>query len=557
MNPSSSLRVQGDLEYTSNQQSLTPKVAILKFLRLVAGDTSLASDFTPVWVWREFQLGDDITRYNLNGEIADGKNCLYLVCQGRVRLLGWDATLCREVSTQLLLAGQTFGADDLFWNEAFTYRAIAATEGYVAQITLTDLRLWLERIPNLKNYLQQLTIERQGLIFCKICTELRSLTSHTVKQLLPYMIATKITAGSSLLEATPPSKGRFWLVSGKIHNLSPGTISPRVGDSWGYPQITGLAAIAETDLLVYHLSIEHWEPARAVAPQIFSHTCEPANSQIENKLQIPPIPPPVAKVIELPNRQPQEEKSGSVVGEDDIDFYQHNHQRQSRGWFWRPYPFIGQQSSSDCGAACLAMISQYWGKRFSLNKLRHLARIDRMGATLDSLAAAAESLGYDVLPVRASLSKLDSYDNPWIAHWQDIHYLVVWKVKGDRILICDPAIGKRWLSRLEFEASWTGYALLLNPSDRFNSLGNEQVSWERYWQLFQDHRQLLGKIILASLLVQAFGLVTPLCTQVMLDQVMPVEQLLQSECIWLRLPDFRHLAGCLNCTASILAGLFC
>ena len=102
----------------------------------------------------------------------------------------------------------------------------------------------------------------------------------------------------------------------------------------------------------------------------------------------------------------------------------------------------------------------------------------------------------------------------------------IFLVKGDRILICDPAIGKRWLSRSEFEAGWTGYALLLDPSDRLHSYKSEQVSLERYWQLFKHHRQLLGKIILISVLVQVFGLVTPLCTQVILDQVMLVPNFL-------------------------------
>uniref|UniRef100_UPI0030D7ABB7 cysteine peptidase family C39 domain-containing protein n=1 Tax=aff. Roholtiella sp. LEGE 12411 TaxID=1828822 RepID=UPI0030D7ABB7 len=72
---------------------------------------------------------------------------------------------------------------------------------------------------------------------------------------------------------------------------------------------------------------------------------------------------------------------------------------------------------------------QYGGKRLSLNTLRNLARRDCMGASVQNLAEAAQTLGYEVLSVRASLSKLDSYYNPWIAHWQAIHYVIVWRVK--------------------------------------------------------------------------------------------------------------------------------
>ncbi|AFY32104.1 cysteine peptidase family C39 domain-containing protein [Calothrix sp. PCC 7507] len=534
MNPSSSLRVQRELEYTSKQPSPTPKAAILKFLRMVAGDTSLASDLTKSLVLREFQLGDELTTYGLGGEIADSSNILYLVCQGRVRLLGFDATLGREVSTQLLLADQAFGADDLFCHEFLPYRAIAASAGYVAQIAVDDLKLWLQRLPNLENYLQQLALERQALIFYKTQTEWRSLTSLTLRQLLPYLKAITITAGSSLVTATSPSKGRFWLASGQLENLSATTEVLQVGESWGYPDVKVAEAIAQTDLLLYHLPIEHWESARDIAPQLFPHGCEDKeadiplhlvdtpDSKLENNLQVSPTPT-IPKVIELPPRQPRLENPVSVLATPDIDYTPQRQKPRSIFRLWRFYPFIQQQSSSDCGAACLAMISQYWGKRLSLNTLRNLARVDRLGASLQGLAAAAQTLGYDALPVRASLSKLESYSNPWIAHWQGIHYVVVWQVKGDRILIADPAIGKRWLMRSRFEASWTGYALLLDPTPQLDSLKPEQVSLDRYWQLFRHHRKLLRQIILASLLVQVLGLATPLSTQIILDQVMPVQ----------------------------------
>ncbi len=531
MNPSSSLRVQRQLEYTIKQPSPTPKAAILKFLRMVAGDTSLASELTQLWVLREFQLGDELTTYGLEGEIADSSNILYLVCQGRVRLLGLDATLGREVSTQLLLADQAFGADDLFCNQSLPYRAIAASAGYVAQITVADLKLWLQRLPNLENYLQQLALERQALIFYKTHTELRSLTSLTLRQLLPYLQAITITAGSPLVTVTPPNKGRFWLASGQTNETL------QIGESWGYPDVKVAEAIAQTDLLVYHLPTEHWESARDIAPQFFSHDCEVKEADIpsiplhlvdtsdiqsENDLQVSPTPK-VPKVIELPPRQPRLKNPVSVLATPNIDFPEPRQQTRSIFRLWRPYPFIQQQSSSDCGAACLAMISQYWGKRLSLNTLRNLARVDRLGASLQGLAAASQTLGYDALPVRASLSKLESYSNPWIAHWQGIHYVVVWRVTSDRILIADPAIGKRWLWRSQFADRWTGYALLLDPTTQFESLKQEQVSLDRYLQLFWHHRKLLRQIILASLLVQVFGLAAPLSTQVILDQVIPLQ----------------------------------
>ncbi|MBU7581330.1 MAG: ATP-binding cassette domain-containing protein [Nostoc sp. TH1S01] len=528
MNPSSLFRVQGELKISQKKQFITLEAIIIKLLNLVAGDTDLAVEFSQLWTVSEFKLGDNLTRYTANTITEDNGNFFYLVCQGRVRLLSFDTTLGREVSTQLLLAEQTFGADNLFCDRPLSYRAIGASPGFVAQITFADLQQWLQRFPNLEKHWQKLALERQALIFFKSYTELRSLNSTTLRQFLPYIITTKIPAGSSLNTVTPANTGRFWLGGGT-------TTSLLVGDSWGYPDVASPDAIAKTDLLVYQLPIEQWESAQVFTSQnlqpkvaVINREQETGDREQTNELltvtrslRCPelvegfPLPQGVdnSAITQIPlpklNYSPPEI---SPVSEIDLP-------QQSKAKPRRKYPLILQQSSSDCGAACLAMISQYWGKSFRLNTLRNLAAVDRTGASLAGLATAAQTLGYTAVQVRASLTKLESQISPWIAHWQGNHYIVVWQVKGDRIFIADPAMGKKWLSRADFEANWTGYALLLDPTENFYSLKNEKLSLNRYWQTLQPYRQLIQQIILVSLVVQVFGLATPLLTQAVLDQI--------------------------------------
>lgn len=126
------------------------------------------------------------------------------------------------------------------------------------------------------------------------------------------------------------------------------------------------------------------------------------------------------------------------------------------GHFWqrftRRYPFFQQQSASDCGAACLVTIGRYWGKRFSVSRLRDIANVDRNGASLRGLAAAAESIGFTTRPVKASLDKLAAQNLPAIAHWEGRHFIVVYEIARDRIVVADPAISQRSLSHAAFKA---------------------------------------------------------------------------------------------------------
>jgi ATP-binding cassette subfamily B protein len=128
----------------------------------------------------------------------------------------------------------------------------------------------------------------------------------------------------------------------------------------------------------------------------------------------------------------------------------------------RRYPFFEQQSASDCAAACLVMIGRYWGKRFNVNRLRDLTNVDPTGASLRSLASAAETIGFTARPVQASLNKLAEQQLPAIAHWEGKHYVVVYEVTRKHVVVADPATGQRIFKSSEFKANWTGYVIRAN-----------------------------------------------------------------------------------------------
>ena len=193
------------------------------------------------------------------------------------------------------------------------------------------------------------------------------------------------------------------------------------------------------------------------------------------------------------------------------------------GQWWRRvtrrYPFFAQQSASDCGAACLVMVGRYWGKRFSVNRLRDIANVDRNGASLRGLAAAAESIGFTTRPVKASLSKLAEQSLPAIIHWEGKHYIVVYEVTRDRVIVADPAIGQRTLTHAQFKAGWTGYTLLLQPTALLKDAKEASTPFWQFFELVKPHQLVLLEVLIASVLIQLFGLITPLFTQLLLDRV--------------------------------------
>ncbi len=185
----------------------------------------------------------------------------------------------------------------------------------------------------------------------------------------------------------------------------------------------------------------------------------------------------------------------------------------------RRYPFFAQQSASDCGAACLVMVTRYWGKYFSINRLRDITNVDRNGASLRGLSAAAERIGFSTRPVKANLKQLAKQKLPAIVHWEGNHYIVVYEVNRKQVIVANPAIGQQTLSHKEFLAGWTGYALLLQPTALLKETKGDTTNFWQFFELAKSHTLVLLEVFVASLLIQVFGLITPIFTQLLLDRV--------------------------------------
>ncbi|MDY6898831.1 MAG: peptidase domain-containing ABC transporter [Cyanobacteriota bacterium] len=508
------LGVQKAVNDTNNSPPLAASQAITQLWLEVIGDTKEAYEFNQAWNLREFSLGDELTQYNCVHPSDAICDVLQIVCQGKVRLLAFDESLGKEVSIQLLHRNQVFGGDSAFCNQYREYQAVASSNGTVAQISLKHLDIWLQRYPALFDYFSQISKSRQKLIFFKTLTQLRSaklLLSQNIpnfEKILPYFLEAEIDEGSPLITAYP-SDGRFWLVSGEISSISGKNRPPIVGESWGYPHAIEPDLISRTDLSLLYLPKQNFDLVAEIIPQL--KTAEVSFSEEVNNKEVNKVEEDFS--VESTNFL-QKAPESEVINE----YKQFLNQHPPRGWL-RIYPFIQQQSSSDCGAACIAMISQYWGKRFNLNNLRSIAHINSMGAELSDLANASLSLGYQALAVRGSLKKLESQLLPWIAHYQGNHYIVVWEIKNKFVIISDPAIGKRRVPRGEFEANFTGYALLLSPTEGFFSKKDEAISVERFYQFFGNNRFLLLSIIVISILLAFLGLVPAILAQNVIDAV--------------------------------------
>lgn len=201
-----------------------------------------------------------------------------------------------------------------------------------------------------------------------------------------------------------------------------------------------------------------------------------------------------------------------------------------RGWrgYWSTIgrrfnlvPFIQQHDETDCGSACIAMIARYYGTKLGLGRLRELTKMTVLGASIPNLIEASETIGFTAQVVRpTSVQMLGRVPLPAIAYVKGYHYVVVWKVTGQHVIIGDPAVGTRRLTHAQFEKDWVGtLAIVLRPTEDLAKQRESKWSFVPYLPLVAPYKGLLLEVMLASLILDGFGLALPFFTQIIVDQV--------------------------------------
>jgi ATP-binding cassette subfamily B protein len=184
----------------------------------------------------------------------------------------------------------------------------------------------------------------------------------------------------------------------------------------------------------------------------------------------------------------------------------------------------------DCGPTCLRMVAKHYGKYHSLKSLQEKCNIDREGVSLAGISQAAESIGFKTIGVKTTLGRLmNEAPLPCIVHWDQNHFVVVHRVRRNRISVADPAKGLLTYAEDEFCQHWLatdeggegrGIALLLEPTPKFYEAEEEKTGKVGFGKLLHyllNYRRLLFQLALGLFTGSILQLIFPFLTQSIVD----------------------------------------
>ena len=182
-------------------------------------------------------------------------------------------------------------------------------------------------------------------------------------------------------------------------------------------------------------------------------------------------------------------------------------------------PTVLQMENTECGAASLSIVLQHHGRYVPLTQLRELCGVSRDGSDAANLILAARSLGLDAKGFKKGLESLKEVRGPAILFWEFNHFLVFEGFRRDRVALNDPALGPRTVSLEEFDRSYTGIVLTMEPGPQFQRGGRAPSVWPVVVRRMTSEPMGALFILITGLLLILPQLVMPVFAQIYLDEV--------------------------------------
>jgi ATP-binding cassette subfamily B protein len=183
----------------------------------------------------------------------------------------------------------------------------------------------------------------------------------------------------------------------------------------------------------------------------------------------------------------------------------------------------------DCGPTCLRMVAKHYGKNFTLQRLREISGINHEGVSMLGISEAAEKIGFRTLGSKFRLDQLLGTELPLILHWNQNHFVVLYKIKAGKYYVADPGKGLIVYNQGEFVQCWLsthdnghsqGIALILSPSPAFYDQEgdkNEGINFSFLLRYLYRYKQLIGQLFMGLGIGTLLQLIVPFLTQSVVD----------------------------------------
>ena len=201
-----------------------------------------------------------------------------------------------------------------------------------------------------------------------------------------------------------------------------------------------------------------------------------------------------------------------------------NRQRHSVTRGCAKVPVIMQLEALECGAACLAMTAAYYGLWLPLEQVRSDCGVSRDGSSAKNIILAARNYGMTAGGYRYEPEELVREGRfPCIIHWNFNHFVVLDGFRKGKAVLNDPARGAVEVSMEEFDRSFTGICIMLEPGEAFRPAGHPKSMFKSMRRYLKGNSRSMAFVLLTAAAASLLGLLYPFFGRVFVDRILTGE----------------------------------
>ena len=183
-----------------------------------------------------------------------------------------------------------------------------------------------------------------------------------------------------------------------------------------------------------------------------------------------------------------------------------------------------QDGNKECGAACLLSIIKYYGGNVSLERILELTKTTKEGTNFYNIQTASKEIGLISKGYKIDdFKKLQDLNNPFISQIvinNYKHFVVVYKIKNNKITIMDPAKGMVKMNISEFLNIWTGNIMLIKPYKKLPIYNDNNYVLKVIREIIMTNKKLIYNLFSLTLVATIFTCVYGYYFKIIIDKVL-------------------------------------
>jgi len=182
-----------------------------------------------------------------------------------------------------------------------------------------------------------------------------------------------------------------------------------------------------------------------------------------------------------------------------------------------------QNGNKECGSAALLSIIRFHNGDIPISKLVEMTNTTKNGTNFLNIKNASLKLG-----LNATGYKVDNFNTlyeikaPYIVQIIDnnyTHFMVIYKIKNDKLIIMDPAKGKVVMKKEKFIKIWTGYIMTFEPYKKLLILKEHKYLNKIIFETLLNNKKLISNVFIFSIIFTIISCIVTYYFQITIDHI--------------------------------------